>query len=90
MFRLTTPGVFHAAISLVAVAAGLLALLRGGAISTAGGTGCITDTTIRLPRAAPLLPNAGAPALQVAPAKPRSLFFAGAAPQVLRPRRAHA
>ena len=159
MFGLTPLGLVHTAISLVAVAAGLIALCRDGRITPGntlgrvyiwttvltcltgfgifqhGGFGkphvlgivtllvlgvaaiaartrwfgrasaavetvsysatfffhmipAITETSTRLPAGAPLLPNADAPALQVATAGLFVLFAIGAAWQVLQLRRA--
>jgi len=155
MFGLTPLGVIHTAISLIAVATGLIALFRDKEISPRNGVGkiyiiatvltCltgfgifqhggfgkphalgiitlvvlgvayvagytklygrmspyietvsysatflfllipgITETTTRLPLGAPLLPNAGAPALQAATAVMGVAFLIGAALQVRR------
>jgi hypothetical protein len=155
MFGLTSLGIIHTAISLVAVAAGLIALIRDGQITSGnrlgqvyfittaltaitgfgifqhGGFGKphalglltlvvlgiivvasrtqlygrwskiaevvgysatflfhmipgITETATRLPRGAPLLPNAEAPELQVAGAVLGLLFLIGAALQARR------
>jgi uncharacterized membrane protein len=157
MLGLTPLGTIHTAISLVAVAAGLIALVRDTEISLRNGVGkvyviatvltCltafgifrhggfgkphalavitlvvlgvayaagpaelfgrlspyvetvsysatflfhmipgVTETTTRLPLGAPLLPNADAPALQVAAAVMFLVFLAGATLQVLRVR----
>src|SRR5712664_1510259 len=155
MFGLTPLGVIHTAISLIAVATGLIALFRDKEISPRNGVGKIyviatvltcltafgifqhggfgkahalgiitlvvlgvayvagytklygrlspyietvsysatflfqmipgvTEITTRLPLAAPLLPNADAPALQAATAVMGVLFLVGAALQVRR------
>ncbi len=100
MFGLTQLGVIHTAISLIAVAAGLIALVRDKEISPRNILGKvyvittvlfhlipgITETTTRLPLGAPLLPNAEAPALQAASGALFVLFVIGAALQVRRTR----
>jgi hypothetical protein len=141
MFGLTPLGTFHTAISLIAVVAGLIALIRDKEISPGirigkiyvittvvscvtglgifqhGGVGKphvlsiitlavlgvaavaghstlfhfipgITETSPRLPPGAPLVPNADAPALQVATGVLFVAFLIGATLQVRRLRAA--